>query len=193
MELSATGKVILGMLAARPRSGYEIKQLVDSSARFFWAASYGQIYPELKKLEKEGLIAGDDSSQGARQRTTYRLTAAGKRAAREWMGQPPQVLETRDEGLLKLFFAGSIEPGRAAEIARERAATSRAKAAELRAIWETVDAEGEPDGPPVEPDLGSLTVLRYGIEMSEWAAEFFERAAQDLERVKSGAVATGGR
>ena len=193
MELSATGKVILGMLAAKPRTGYEIKQLVDNSARFFWAASYGQIYPELKKLEKEGLIAGDDSSQGARQRTTFRLTAAGRRAAREWMAQPPEVLETRDEGLLKLFFAGSIEPGRAAEIARERAAVSRTKAAELRAIWETVDRKGEPDGPAAEPDLGSLTVLRYGIEASEWAAEFFERAAEDLERMKSGAVATGGR
>jgi len=58
MELSATGKVILGMLAARPRSGYEIKQLVDNSARFFWAASYGQIYPELKKLERAGIDSG---------------------------------------------------------------------------------------------------------------------------------------
>ena len=193
MELSATAKVILGMLAAKPRTGYEIKQLVDNSARFFWAASYGQIYPELKKLEKEGLIAGDDSSQGARQRTTFKLTAAGRRAAREWMAHPPEVLETRDEGLLKLFFAGSIEPGRAAEIARERAAVSRKKAAELRAIRETVDRKGEPDGPVAEPDLGSLTVLRYGIEASEWAAEFFERAAEDLERLKSGAVATGGR
>ena len=181
------------MLAARPRTGYEIKQLVDNSARFFWAASYGQIYPELKKLEKEGLIAGDDSSQGARQRTTFKLTAAGRRAAREWMAQPPEVLETRDEGLLKLFFAGSIEPGRAAEIARERAAVSRKKAAELHAIWETVDRKGEPDGPAAEPDLGSLTVLRYGIEASEWAAEFFEGAAKDLERLKSGAVATEGR
>ena len=66
MELSATGKVILGMLAARPRSGYEVKQLVDKSARFFWAASYGQIYPELKKLEEAGLIAGTDASQGSR-------------------------------------------------------------------------------------------------------------------------------
>src|SRR4051795_13214829 len=121
MELSATGKVILGMLAGRPRSGYEIKQLVDSSARFFWAASYGQIYPELKKLEKEGLIAGDDSSRGGRQSTTFKLTAAGKRAAREWIGRPPEILETRDEALLKLFFAGSIDPLRAAEIARERA------------------------------------------------------------------------
>jgi DNA-binding PadR family transcriptional regulator len=194
MELSATGKVILGMLAARPRSGYEIKQLVDSSARFFWAASYGQIYPELKKLEKAGLIAGDDSSRGARQSTTYRLTADGKRAAREWIRKPPEVLETRDEGLLELFFAGSIDPSRAAEIARERAAISRAKAAELRAIWDAVDEAGQPDGPEAEPDIGSLTVLSYGIEMSEWAAEWFERAAEDLERVRAGAVvAAAGR
>jgi DNA-binding PadR family transcriptional regulator len=190
MELSATGKVILGMLAARPRSGYQIKQLVDSSARFFWAASYGQIYPELKKLEEAGLIAGDDSSQGARQRTTFRLTARGKRAAREWIGKPPEVLETRDEGLLKLFFAGSIDPGRAAEIARERAEASRAKAVALRAIAEAVDeASPSTEGPAAEPDAGSLTVLRYGIEASEWAAEWFERAAEQLERETSAAAA----
>ncbi|MGA9636605.1 MAG: PadR family transcriptional regulator, partial [Solirubrobacterales bacterium] len=119
MELSATGKVILGMLAARPRSGYEIKQLVDGSARFFWAASYGQIYPELKRLEQEGLVTGSDSAQGARQRTTYKLTAAGKRAAREWIAGAPEVFELRDEGLLELFFAGAIDPARAPEIARE--------------------------------------------------------------------------
>jgi len=130
MELSATGKVVLGMLAGKSRSGYEIKQLVDSSARFFWAASYGQIYPELKRLEKAGLIAGADSSQGARRRTVYELTATGRKAARAWIASPPAVFEMRDEGLLELFFAGSIEPARTAEIARERAATSRAKAME---------------------------------------------------------------
>jgi DNA-binding PadR family transcriptional regulator len=195
MELSATGKVILGMLAARPRSGYEIKQLVDSSARFFWAASYGQIYPELKKLEEAGLITGDDSSQGARQRTTFRLTAEGKRAAREWISRPPEVLEARDEGLLKLFFAGSIEPKRAAQIARERAAASRAKAAQLRAIDAAVDEAGRPtEGPAAEPDAGSLTVLRFGIEASEWAAEWFERAAEELEReTPETGAALGGR
>src|SRR3954447_19381723 len=108
MELSATAKVILGMLAGRPRSGYEIKQLVDSSARFFWAASYGQIYPELKRLEKDGLVKGRDSAQGARQRTVFKLTAAGKRAVRDWIEHAPEVWELRDEGLLELFFAGSV-------------------------------------------------------------------------------------
>src|SRR3954449_1677781 len=158
MELSATGKVILGMLAARPRSGYEIKQLVDSSARFFWAASYGQIYPELKRLEKQGLITGSDSANGGRQRTTYKLTAAGRRAAREWIAGAPEVFELRDEGLLELFFAGSIDAARAPEIARERAERAAAAAAELQAIEEQIDAKGQHEGPDHNPDAGSLAV-----------------------------------
>jgi PadR family transcriptional regulator, regulatory protein AphA len=189
MELSATAKVILGMLAARPRSGYEIKTLVDSSARFFWAASYGQIYPELKRLEDAGLITGADASQGARQRTVYKLTAKGKRAAREWIEGAPQVFELRDEGLLELFFAGAIEPARTAEIARERAARSAAVAAELREIERQVE-HGD-DGPEANPDAGSLAVLRYGIELNEWAAEWFERAAEDLERDAAGGPRAG--
>jgi PadR family transcriptional regulator, regulatory protein AphA len=187
MELNATGKVILGMLAARPRTGYEIKQLVDTSARFFWAASYGQIYPELKKLEKQGLVTGSDSAQGNRQRTVYKLTASGRRAAKEWLSSDSEVLESRDEGLLRLFFAGAIDPPQTAEIARKRASTSRAKAAELRAIQDSIDATGKPDGAEAEPDDGSLLVLRFGIEMSEWAAEWFERAAEDLENETAGA------
>ncbi|MGH2984146.1 MAG: PadR family transcriptional regulator [Solirubrobacterales bacterium] len=180
--MSATAKVILGMLAARPRSGYEIKQLVDNSARFFWAASYGQIYPELERLEDEGLVAGSDASQGARQRTVYKLTAKGKRAAREWIDREPQVFELRDEGLLELFFAGSIEPGRTAEIARERAAVAAETASQLRALEEMVHGSEQADGPDYSSDPGSETVLRYGIEMNEWAADWFERAARDLER-----------
>ncbi len=49
MELSKTSYVILGMLRKGPKSGYEIKAKADISTRFFWAISYGQIYPELKR------------------------------------------------------------------------------------------------------------------------------------------------
>jgi len=182
MELSATAKVILGMLSARPRSGYEIKRLVDDSTRFFWAASYGQIYPELKRLEGAGLISGTDaSSQGGRRRTVFELTAAGRRAARNWVSAPPEVFELRDEGLLKLFFAGVTEAPRAPEIARERAARGREVAARLREVERQHD-EGDAEGPPASPDAGSLTVLRYGIEMNEWVADWFERAAGELEK-----------
>src|SRR5262245_15633816 len=55
-EQTPTAYVILGMLKIGRRTGYDIKQMVDFSTRFFWATSYGQIYPELKTLEENGLI-----------------------------------------------------------------------------------------------------------------------------------------
>src|SRR6266511_5989728 len=181
-NLSGTGYVILGSLALGARTGYDIKGLVDQSTRFFWAASYGQIYPELKRLEKAGLISGNDSAHGARRRTVFKLTPAGKRAARDWIERAPETYELRDEGLLALFFAGSIEPPRTAEIARERASMSRESAAALRAIEQEVERKRRVEGPEHKPDAGSMTVLRYGIEMNEWAAEWFERAAGNLKR-----------
>ena len=180
MALNATAKVIIGMLAARPRSGYEIKQVVDHSTRFFWAASYGQIYPELKRLEREGLIEGADAPQGARARTVYELTAEGRRAARGWIARPPEVFELRDEGLLKLFFAGVTDPDRGPAVARERAERAREVAERLGEIEQILDAP-ENGGPAVSPDAGSLTTLRYGIEMNEWIAGWFERAARELD------------
>jgi PadR family transcriptional regulator AphA len=66
MELSPTAYVILGMLRNQPRSGYEIKRVVDLSTRFFWAASYGQIYPELRALAQAGLVEGESRPTGGR-------------------------------------------------------------------------------------------------------------------------------
>ena len=57
-----TAYVILGMLAWRPMSGYDIKATVDRSTRLFWAASYGQIYPELRRLAEAGLVEGEAES-----------------------------------------------------------------------------------------------------------------------------------
>src|SRR5215204_3771222 len=139
MELSSTAYVILGMLGWRPMSGYEIKSFVDKSTRFFWAASYGQIYPELSRLAKQGLIEGKAEPTGGRKRTVYKLTAAGRRALRDWHRTEPEVYETRDEGLLKLFLADAVDPKRAPEIARERAAHAAGVAARLREIEELAE------------------------------------------------------
>src|SRR5256885_1097801 len=105
MELSPTAYVILGMLGWRPMRGYEVKSIVDKSTRFFWAASYGQIYPELRRLAAAGLIEGKARPQGGRKRNVYRLTRAGRKQLRAWLDADPQVYELRDEALLKLFFA----------------------------------------------------------------------------------------
>src|SRR3954453_12247734 len=98
MELSPTAYVILGMLSWRPMCGYEIKSLVDTSTRFFWAASYGQIYPELRKLSAAGLIEGKAGPQGGRRPNVYRLTPAGRSELESWLTLDAEVFELRDEG-----------------------------------------------------------------------------------------------
>src|SRR6478735_12241783 len=105
MAANAITPVVLGLLAMRPLSGYDIKAVVDRSTRFFWAASYGQIYPELRRLESDGLVEGEDVPNGGRQRRVYSLTPAGREALVEWLRGPTVTIEYRDESLLRLFFA----------------------------------------------------------------------------------------
>src|SRR5688500_841211 len=119
MAHSPTAYVVLGMLRLGKRNGYEIKQLADQSTRFFWNASYGQIYPELKKLEEAGLVRGFEDPQGGRQRRAYELTPEGGDVLDEWLRSPaPTANEMRDEALLRMFFADSLEPAERAVIAR---------------------------------------------------------------------------
>ena len=172
MELSPTAYVILGMLGMRPMSGYDIKGLVDNSTRFFWAASYGQIYPELRRLKDGGLIAGATEPGSRRGRTVYRLTAEGRTQLREWLATDPEAFETRDEGLLKLFFA-------AGSGGRDAAGALAAKREHHERIAERL-RELEPK--VAESDRGfQYLVLSYGIECNQWAAQWCERAMKTLD------------
>src|SRR5213596_687898 len=99
METTAIRWAVLGLLALRPRSGYDIKQSVDRTIRHFWAASYGQIYPELKRLETAGWIEGSDGSRGARSRRVYTITARGRDELQRWLSGEETRIELRDESL----------------------------------------------------------------------------------------------
>jgi len=171
MELSATAYVILGLVRKEARSGYEIKAVVDKSTRFFWAASYGQIYPELKRLAAAGLVVGVDSPTGGRRRTVYEITADGEAELKAWLRLPPATFEMREEGLLKLFFAGALGRSEAVEIVRTMRAHREAVNAQLRAM-EAEKAENDDPFP--------LMVLRSGIEFTEWFAGWCERMEAQL-------------
>jgi DNA-binding PadR family transcriptional regulator len=167
-QLSSTAYVILGFVRKEPRSGYEIKALVDNSTRFFWAASYGQIYPELKRLSEAGLIVGSATPTGGRKRTVYAITAAGEEELRAWLRQRPQTFEMRDEGLLKLFFADALPREEALAILREMRAQRLAVHERLSAIKE-MKLKGE-SGDPFP-----AMVLEGGLEFTQWFADWCER------------------
>ncbi len=171
MELSPTAYVILGMVSREPRSGYEIKAVVDNTTRFFWAASYGQIYPELKRLSEAGLVEGIDASTGDRKRTRYAIASDGEAELKDWLRKPPETVEMREEGLLKLFFSGALKPAEAVETLRSMRRRRLELTERLRSM--------EPEKKEME-DPFPLMVLRAGIEFNEWFAEWCERMESEL-------------
>lgn len=68
--------VVLGVIAAGRRNGYEIAQSVERSTRHFWPANSGGSYPELRRLQDAGLLEARDDPQGDRARHSYELTAS---------------------------------------------------------------------------------------------------------------------
>ena len=172
MELSPTGRVILGVLAVEPRSGYDIKALTDQSTRFFWAASYGQIYPELKRLAEDGLVEGSDEPSGGRKRTVYRITRDGHKALAEWLNAPEQLHELRDEGLLKLFFAATQGKDEVIAAIEGKRDAHAAKLAELREI--------EPHARAAER-VGPAEVLGYGLALNEFAIRWCDDTLEQMK------------
>jgi DNA-binding PadR family transcriptional regulator len=172
MELSKTSYVILGMLRLGRRTGYEIKALVDVSTRFFWAASYGQIYPELARLEELGLVKGEEDRTNGRRRKAYDLTPAGDRALHDWLtSEEPLHIELRHEGALKFFFSDALTPAEQLAQLRHIRDTHEQIAAQLRAI-EPAETEGKPPAP--------LLTLEFGIAYQEFLAGWCERAERRL-------------
>ena len=167
-NLSSTARVILGLLAWQPRTGYEIKQVTDRSTRFFWGASYGQIYPELRRLEAAGLVESREEPRGRVPRRIFSITTAGRTALEAWLEEPDESYEVRDEGLLKLFFGDLMSAEQRLDLVRRRRAWYEESAAMFRRIGEELG----------ELDETSGTVLRYGVELMEWDAAWW----RDLER-----------
>ena len=172
MEPTAVTWAVLGLLERKPMSGYDLKAAVDRTIRHFWAASYGQIYPELKRLEEAGWISGKDASQGERARRVYKLTAQGGRELEAWLHGYETRIEMRDESLLRLFFADALPRDEALGLLSARREGYRMMLAYLRSLD---DGEG-PDPPFVD------LVYRWGLDYCEWGIEWCDRQERRLRR-----------
>jgi DNA-binding PadR family transcriptional regulator len=158
LELTPPAYVVLGMVRLGARSGYEIKQTVEQSIRFFWTISPVQIYPSLAQLERAGMITGQAEPQGQRPRRVYEITQEGETALRQWLRRAEAMpFELRDIGLVKLFFADALGPGEAAGLLGAIRRRSEDRVATLRAIEPTARAAED------QGNVYPMLTLRMGI------------------------------
>jgi DNA-binding PadR family transcriptional regulator len=104
-EPTTTSYAVLGLLAIKPWSTYELAQQMDRSLGRIWPRAQSKIYEEPKKLVARGLARAWTERVGRRARTVYEITPAGRQRLAAWLGQPGEGPVLEFEQLLQVFFA----------------------------------------------------------------------------------------
>lgn len=103
--LTTTSYAILGLLAIKPWTTYELAQQMGRALGQFWPRAESKLYEEPKKLVSHGLATSSSELRGRRRRTVYAITPEGGQALRDWVATPGQGPVLEFEQLVKVFFA----------------------------------------------------------------------------------------
>ncbi|HEU5085724.1 MAG TPA: PadR family transcriptional regulator [Acidimicrobiales bacterium] len=128
--LTTTSHALLGLLALRPWTTYELAKQAQRSLGWFWPRAERKLYDEPKKLVAAGLATATEQRTGKRPRTVYAITREGRSALRAWLDEPPAPPVHEFEAMVKVFFAdgGTLDQLRATLHEVERTATERLEA-----------------------------------------------------------------
>lgn len=96
--------IILGMVLDEPLTGYDIKKFIENGIGTFYKASYGSLYPSLKKLTDAGFLIMSEKPQGGRQKKYYEITEKGREVFFQWLSSPMNVLDGTNTHLAKVYF-----------------------------------------------------------------------------------------
>jgi DNA-binding PadR family transcriptional regulator len=164
---------LLGLLADRPMSGYELAQRFEASVGATWSAGHSQIYPELNRLADEGLVEAGEP--GPRGRKTYKITGDGRDTVRAWLSDTEPDRTVRDEAALRTFFLWLMEPDDARAHVQGELEAAEASLTSLRATA----AARRPATPAERSQRIALEIgLREAQARAEWAGWALERLAE---------------
>jgi DNA-binding PadR family transcriptional regulator len=103
--LTPTSFAILGLLAIRPWSTYELTRQMDRSLGRIWPRAQSKLYEEPKKLVEHGFAEAATEQVGRRPRTVYSITPAGRAALADWLSTPGAGPVLEFEQLVKVWFS----------------------------------------------------------------------------------------
>lgn len=176
-----TQYALLGILTQYECSGYDMKKFIETSIGYFWSESFGQIYPNLKRLEQQGLVrkARTADAKGT-DRIIYAITANGRKKLQQWLAKPAEPLAERNELLLKLFFGSQLDAeGMRRHLQRHRE-TAEATLKEYAGVEHDIASyrDKSPDYP-----FWRMT-LDYGIQRTKMELQWVKSACEILDSIK---------
>lgn len=110
MKISTLGYALLGLITAKPETGYALRKVFESTPLGKFSSSPGSIYPALGKLVKEGLLEIRPPNEGGK--NLHHITHGGSLALESWLKAPvtiDEVAKNVEHVLLRFAFLQSIE------------------------------------------------------------------------------------
>jgi PadR family transcriptional regulator, regulatory protein AphA len=163
---------VLGLLAQRPMSGYDIKCCFESFGWLIHGPSFGSLYPMLHSLlEEKHLTVEVIEGESGLSRKVYTITETGKHALEKWINESPETDKSLKTFLMHLMVADNLSRDALLTHLEQR----RLQVADYQTALKRVgEAEGG-DG-----DLGERLALDYGRVLAAAETVWLERKLAQL-------------
>ncbi len=186
--MSQTKFAILGMLTLGPMTGYDLKKMSEQSLVHFWQESYGNMYPQLAALEKDGLVSARREQRAGRpDAIVYTLTDRGREEVAAWLERPAAPERRRSELLLKVFFGAQVP----IEQTIRQVAAHREEQEAVRAMYAAIEQRIREEKRETASAPFRLMTLRRGQLLTEarlrWCEESLEVLAAMQQQQHAGA------
>jgi PadR family transcriptional regulator, regulatory protein AphA len=183
-RLTTTTYGVLGLLAVRPHSTYELAKAMDRSVGRVWPRAQSKLFEEPKKLVAHGYAKAREESVGRRPRTVYTITRSGRRALAAWLAEPGEGPALEFEGLVKLIFADhGTRDDALASIARAREWAVEMNASSVEAGEKFAGGEGRyGERRATTLLLGAFLTDFYALvaQWADWAAAEVSEWPEDI-------------
>jgi DNA-binding PadR family transcriptional regulator len=184
--LTTTSYSILGLLAVRPWSTYELTRQMDRGLGRFWPRATSKLYEEPKKLAAQGLAVATPEQVGRRSRTVWSITDEGRRALAEWLRTPGAGPVLEFEQLLKVWFSDhGTRADALASLAAARAWAAEQNEENKRAARAYLAGEGPFQQRAAQNMLAGAFLTdfcRLVARWAEWASDQVEQWPDDPSR-----------
>ncbi len=165
--------IILGFLIHNEMSGYDLKQAMQRSTSNFFDASFGSIYPALKRLEAKGFINSREVIDGGKYKKLYVITDTGKSDFRNWLVQPIEFNGTKLDHLVKVFFLGSLPKEQAKQMLEDFSGKVEPVLQRLRESQLKIQEK---------TDIFRYSTLLYGIDYYQFIINWCSELLRELTK-----------
>lgn len=183
--MSTLAFAILGLLAVRPCTGYDVAQRMRAPIGWMWSAQHSQIYPELARLLDARLVTSTViPGRGPRDTKRYAITDEGLRRLATWADSPLAPEVPRSELLLRVRSLWLTSPDRAIAFV----AAQRDECRQRIAVLEAEREEFAPDDVASwdHPEYFAFASLQHGLVRARATASWFDWLLDQLQRQRRG-------